>query len=187
VRALIAMAALAAMALGGCQTLPPPASLPALQLAPAAFGAELSLAQRLTVTDAPDDPAGAVSERELDTLLQVDARQLQLAGLALGQRVLTLRWDGRELNVQRHPMLPAAVDPARVLRDIALVFAPLAALQAALPPGWTLDEAEQVRTLRQAGEPRLTVRYLQGRARVEIDNRAEHYQLRIESRPLEGG
>jgi hypothetical protein len=31
------------------------------------------------------------------------------------------------------------------------------------------------------------VRYLQGRARVEIDNRAEHYQLRIESRPLEGG
>jgi hypothetical protein len=107
--------------------------------------------------------------------------------MALGQRVLTLRWDGRELAVQRHPMLPAAVDPARVLRDIALVFAPLPALRAALPDGWTLDEANGQRTLRQAGAPRLTVRYLDGRARVEIDNHAERYRLRIESRPLEGG
>lgn len=178
---------LAGLLLAACQTLPPPATLPALQLAPSDFGANLQLAQRLTVTDAPDDPDGAITERQLDTLLQVDAQQLQLAGLALGQRVLTLRWDGRELAVQRHPMLPAAVDPARVLRDIALVFAPLAALQAALPPGWTLDEARNERVLRQAGETRLTVRYLDGRARVEIDNRAERYQLRIESRPLEGG
>lgn len=178
---------LAALLLCACQTLPPPAALPVLQLAPAAFGAQLQLAQRLTVTDAPDDPSGAVTERQLDTLLQLDAQQLQLAGLALGQRVLTLRWDGRELQVQRHAMLPAAVDPARVLRDIALVFAPLPALRALLPVGWTLDEAGNERTLRQAGEPRLTVRYLDGRARVEIDNRAERYQLRIESRPLEGG
>lgn len=178
---------LTALLLSACQTLPPPAALPPLQLAPAAFGAELSLAQRLTVTDAPDDPNGAVTERQLDTLLQVDAQQLQLAGLAFGQRVLTLNWDGHELKVQRHPMLPAAVDPARVLRDIALVFAPLPALQAALPASWTVDESGNERTLRQSGETRLTVRYLDGRARVEIDNRAEHYQLRIESRPLEGG
>jgi hypothetical protein len=178
---------LAGLLLAACQTLPPPATLPALQLAPAEFGAELSLAQRLTVTDAPAEPDGALVERQLDTLLQVDAQQLQLAGLALGQRVLTLRWDGRDLAVQRHPMLPAAVDPARVLRDIALVFAPLPALRAALPDGWTLDEANGQRTLRQAGAPRLTVRYLDGRARVEIDNHAERYRLRIESRPLEGG
>ncbi|WP_457350566.1 DUF3261 domain-containing protein [Roseateles sp. P5_D6] len=180
----------AALLLSACQTLPPPAALPPLQLAPAAFGAELSLAQRLTVTDAPEAPSdanGAVTERQLDTLLQVDAKQLQLVGLAFGQRVLTMQWDGRELNVKRHPMLPAAVDPARVLRDVALVFAPLPALQAALPAGWTLDESRNERTLRQAGETRLTVRYLDGRARVEIDNRAEHYQLRIESRSLEGG
>ena len=178
---------LAALLLSACQTLPPPAALPALQLAPAAFGAELSLAQRLTVTDVPEDPNGAITERQLDTLLQVDSQQLQLAGLAFGQRVLTMQWDGRELKVQRHPMLPAAVDPARVLRDVALVFAPLPALQSALPAGWTLIDSDNERTLRQAGEVRLTVRYLDGRARVEIDNRAEHYQLRIESRPLEGG
>ena len=178
---------LAALLLAACQTLPPPAQLPALQIAPAAFGAELSLAQRLTVTDAPEDPNGAITERQLDTLLQVDATQLQLAGLAFGQRVLTMQWDGRELQVKRHPMLPAAVDPARVLRDVALVFAPLPALQAALPEGWTLIDAGNERTLRQAGEVRLTVRYMDGRKRVEIDNRVEHYQLRIESRPLEGG
>lgn len=182
-----ALILLAALLLAACQTLPPPQQLPALQIAPAAFGAELSLAQRLTVTDAPEDPNGAVTERQLDTLLQVDATQLRLAGLAFGQRVLTMQWDGRELKVQRHPMLPAAVDPARVLRDVALVFAPLPALQAVLPTGWTLEEAGNERSLRQAGQARLTVRYLDGRQRVEIDNRAEHYQLRIESRPLEGG
>jgi hypothetical protein len=178
---------LAALLLSACQSLPPPTALPALQLPPGAFGMPLQLAQRLTVVDAPEEPDGAFTERQLDTQLQLDAHQLQLAGLALGQRVLMMRWDGHDLQVQRHPMLPAAVDPARVLRDIALVFAPLAALQAALPAGWTLDEAGGERTLRQAGAVRLVVRYVDGRAQVEIDNRAEHYRLRIESRPLEGG
>lgn len=177
------IASLLLLLLAACQTLPPPSPLPALQLPPGAFGAELQLAQRLTVTDVPDLPDGPVTERQLDTLLQVDAQQLQLVGLAMGQRVLTLRWDGKDMQVQRHPLLPGAVDAARVLRDVALVFAPLPALQAALPAGWTLDEADGTRVLREAGQPRLSVRYLDGPAHVEIDNRAEHYQLRIESRP----
>lgn len=171
---------LAAALLAGCAT-PPPPVLPLLQIAPAAFGAPLQLTQRLTVQEAPADPLLPLSERQLDTLLQLDGQQLRLVALALGQRVLTLSWDGRQLEVQRHPLLPASIDAQRVLRDIALVFAPLSSLRAALPPGWSLDETEAGRTLLQGARPQLRVRYLQGRARVEIDNLAEHYQLRIES------
>lgn len=168
--------------LGGCATtaLPLPA-LPLLQIAPQAFGPPLQLTQRLTVQEAPTDPLLPVSERQLDTLLQLDGQQLRLVALALGQRVLTLHWDGRRLDVQRHPLLPASVDAQRVLRDIALVFAHADALRAALPPGWSLLESEAARTLLQGERAQLRVRYLQGRAKVEIDNLAERYRLRIES------
>lgn len=170
------------MLLGGCATTAlPPAALPLLQIAPSAFGGSLQLMQRLTVQEAPTDPLLPVSERQLDTLLQLDGRQLRLVALALGQRVLTLHWDGQRLDVQRHPMLPASVDAQRVLRDIALVFAPVDALRAALPPGWSLVERGAERTLLQGERVQLRVRYLQGRALVEIDNAAERYQLRIES------
>lgn len=172
---------IALLLLGGCATPALPPALPMLQIAPQAFGAPLQLTQRLTVQEAPSDPLLPVSERQLDTLLQLDGQRLRLVALALGQRVLTLHWDGKQLDVQRHPMLPASVDAQRVLRDIALVFAPLDSLRAALPPGWTLDESASARTLLLDGRPQLRVRYLQGRSRVEIDNLAERYQLRIES------
>ena len=169
---------LLACVLSGCATLPPRASLPAFRVAPAAYAGALQLTQRLTATRAPQ-------QRQLDTLLQLDEQTLRIAALALSQRVLTLSWDGRELQVQRHPLLPAEVDPARVLRDVALVFAPLAALQATLPPGWTLVELGNTRVLSQNGVDLLWVHYRAGRAEVEIDNRAEHYRLRIESQGLE--
>ncbi len=172
---------LALSLLGGCATTALPPALPLLQISPAAYGASLQLTQRLTVQQAPTDPLLPAGERQLDTLLQLDAVQLRLVALALGQRVLTLSWDGQTLDVKRHPMLPASVDAQRVLRDIALVFAPLDALRAALPPGWTMAESANERTLRLDGQAQLRVRYLQGRARVEIDNLAERYQLRIES------
>jgi hypothetical protein len=176
---------LLAFCISGCATLPPRASLPEFRVAPAAYAGALQLTQRLTVVDVPEHATRAPQERQLDTLLQLDDATLRIAALALSQRVLTLSWDGRELQVQRHPLLPAEVDPARVLRDVALVFAPLAALQATLPPGWTLVELGNTRVLSQHGVDLLWVHYRAGRAEVEIDNRAERYRLRIESRGLE--
>jgi hypothetical protein len=100
--------------------------------------------------------------------------------------VLSLLWDGGPLQVQRHALLPAAVDAERVLRDIALVYAPLSALRATLPPGWTVEEQGGERFLSERGEWRVRVQGL-GSGQVLIDNRAERYRLRIESRPLEDG
>ena len=170
--------------LTACATPLPPSTLPLLRVHPADYGQTLHLQQRLTVVDAPSHPDSPVVERRLDLLLQLDAQGLRLAALALNQRVLSLLWDGGPLQVQRHALLPAAVDPERVLRDIALVYAPLAALRAGLPAGWSLDEQGDERVLRERGELRVRVHGL-GSAAVWIDNPAEHYRLRIESRPLE--
>ncbi|MBH9551599.1 DUF3261 domain-containing protein [Inhella gelatinilytica] len=178
------------LGLCACATPVAPPSLPGLRVAPAAFGQELHLAQRLTVLEAPAAEGASADgpeqrERPLEVVLQVDAQTVRLAALAMHQRVLSLVWDGVHMQVQRHPLLPAAVDPERVLRDIALVYAPLGALQALLPPGWTLEQTHAgERVLRHAGEARVCVRRVDAQ-RAEIDNRAERYRLRIESQPLE--
>ena len=168
--------------------------MPALRLSPASLGANVSLAQRLTVQELPD---GAVQdlprERSLEAQLEIETGELRLAAFAMNQRVLLLHWDGHNLEVKRHALLPAAVDAGRVLRDIQLVYWPLAAVQAALPPGWTVEDtgATQRRLLHE-GEVEVQIAYAgpasaprwQGRA--ELDNRLERYRLAIDSSLVDG-
>jgi hypothetical protein len=71
-----------------------------MHLSPAALGQSISLQQHLTV-----ERAGRTDQ--LDTALEIDADHLDLVGLAFGQRVMSLHYDGRQLQVWRHPMLPA--------------------------------------------------------------------------------
>jgi len=158
---------------------PPRVLLPMLRLPPAALGRTLSLVQRLSVSrlDAPEAAAQGV-----DVLLEADAQGLRLAGFAFNQRVLTLAWDGQDVAVQRHAMLPAEVDTDRMLRDLSLVFWPAGAVRAALPPGWSLSEEASSRSLRWQGEALLTIAYTGGIALVELINQAEGYALRIESK-----
>lgn len=168
--------------LAGCASVAPPSALPVLRLAPALLGdARFALNQRLSVTrlDAPEAPP-----QRVDVQLQLDAAGLLLAGFALGQRVLLMRWDGRDLSVQRHALLPAEVDTERMLRDLCLTFWPAAAVRAALPPGWTWGDVDDGQSLQQAGVERLLLRR-PGANLVEIVNRAEGYRLLIESQPQE--
>lgn len=159
--------------------------LPLLRLSPRSLGRELSLVQRLSVRrlNRPDAPPQTV-----EILLQANAERLQLAGFALNQRVLTLSWDGKNLNVQRHPLLPAEVDVERMLRDISLAWWPVTVINAALPEGWRLEQSGQLRVLRQDGEQRLSLHYAdpnaedaQGERRIELNNPVEGYALTIES------
>lgn len=173
-----------ALLLSACASPPPPQALPEFRVAPAAYGQSLSLQQRLQVE--PLDRQARETTRELDALLMLDAQQLRLVALSLNTRVMTLQWDGVDLQVQRHPLLPAVVDPARVLRDIALVYAPLPALQALLPKDWRLVQEGEDRALYQGDALRLRVQYREGRRVVEIVNPTEHYKLRIESQAQEG-
>lgn len=168
--------------LAGCVS-PARIELPALRLAPAAFAGSVSLSQRLTVTPLPG--TAVADSKQLDALLEIDASGVQLAGFALGQRILTVSWDGTVLTSQRHPLLPAEVDEKRVLRDVQLVYWPAAVIQAALPAGWTLTETADRRSLLFNAQTMIEISYQSSprwAGKAELCNTAEHYRLLIESK-----
>ena len=171
--------------LGGCASAPRPVPdpLPALRLPPSALGsAKYALSQRLSVTrlDDPDAPP-----QRVEVQMQLNASGLLLAGFAYGQRVLLMQWDGKDLTVQRHPMLPAEVNTDRMLRDLCLTFWPADAVRAALPEGWAWVQTATAQELQQGGQARLVVQRPSANI-VEIVNRVEGYRLLIESQPQEG-
>ena len=173
------IAVLIAAALAGCATAPAqpqPARL-RLQLSPAALGTSISLQQQLAVErDGRTD--------YLDAALEIDPQRLDLVGIALGQRVLSLHYDGRELTSWRHPMLPAQVRAEDVLEDLQLTLWPADALRAALPAGWRIEEQGQTRTLMFDDKPVTVITY-SGQPRwtgkVELSNLRYRYKLTIQS------
>ncbi|MDB5989216.1 MAG: hypothetical protein JWQ10_619 [Herbaspirillum sp.] len=185
------------LALAGCSTAPSAAkqdaSLPArlgLKLSPASLGQTLSLQQHLKV-----ERAGRTDE--LDTALEIDADQLTLVGLAFGQRVMTLQYDGHELKTWRHVMLPPQVRGEDVLEDMQLTLWPAAAIRAALPSGWDLQDsapgtpnapntpsAHWQRTLSFEAQPIMVIDYAGPQrwgGQVVLNNLRYHYRLTITS------
>jgi hypothetical protein len=167
----------AALLLAGCASAPETPARLGLRLAPAALGAAISVQQHLTV-----ERAGATND--LDVALEVDAQRVSLVGLAFGQRVLSMTFDGRDLEEWRHPMLPAQVRAADVLEDLQLTLWPLDEVARALPPGWQVGEEGGRRILRRDGETVATITY-GGMPRWEgttvLDNVRYRYRLTIES------
>jgi len=182
----IACAAVAAMTLllSACSTAPtvplgPPAPSARLhlQLSPASLGASVSLQQHLTV-----ERAGRIDE--IDTVLEIEPDHLDLVGLAFGQRVMSLHYDGKELKTWRHFMLPKEVQGEDVLQDVQLTLWPAAAIRAALPPGWELEEDGMQRTLRLHREVIAQIDYPDRKAwggKVILTNLHYRYKLTIQS------
>ena len=151
----------------------PAVALPALRLAPAALGKPLAVQQRLHFE------FGA-QQRDLDALLEVDAQEVRLAVQAMGQSGVRLQWDGRELHEQRAAWLPPAVRSARVLDDLQFALWPTDAVRAALPAAWQVSDDGVVRRLSHAGQDWLVLTRLSPQ-RLQLQNRAEGYQLEIET------
>ncbi|WP_051362213.1 DUF3261 domain-containing protein [Solimonas soli] len=121
---LLLAGALAACANGPRREAPRDAAPPLL--APASVGAPLQVQQILHAAYGSD-------ESTLQCVVSDDAETLSVVCLtAMGQRVFTLDYDGRELKAQRAPFAPDAIDPARIVADLQLAYWPLAALQ----PAW---------------------------------------------------
>ncbi|WP_050475900.1 DUF3261 domain-containing protein [Herbaspirillum rhizosphaerae] len=176
--------AMAALLLSACSTAPtqppgPPAASARLhlQLAPASLGTSLSLQQHLTV-----ERAGRTDD--IDTVLEIEPDHLDLVGLAFGQRVMSLHYDGKDLKIWRHFMLPKEVQGEDVLQDVQLTLWPVAAIRAALPDGWELEEKDMQRTLLLNHEVVTQIDYPDRKAwggKVILTNLRYHYKLTIQS------
>ncbi|TWI13306.1 DUF3261 domain-containing protein [Aerolutibacter ruishenii] len=171
-RRLIA-ALLAVLVLAACAHAPPrPAiELPPLRLSPASLGREVAVQQQLHFSF-------GTQARDMDALLEVEAGEVRLVVQAMGQAGVRLFWDGQALRQQRAAWLPPAVRAERVLDDLQFALWPVDAIRRALPPGWTLHEAGDVRQLMHDGRAWLSV--ARGEAGgLRLENLAEGYRLDI--------
>jgi hypothetical protein len=161
------------------QDAPPRVELPALRLAPAALEQNIALEQRLVFERGQQ-------RREFDTLLEIDASQVRLLVQAMGQSAVRLVWDGQHLQQRRAPWLPPQVRGERVLRDLQFALWPLAAVRAALPPGWQVaQEGLERRLLDTQGRVWLIVRSEGDWGNLRLRNLAEGYTLEVRSAPAQ--
>jgi hypothetical protein len=148
-----------------------------LKLPPAALGTSISLHQHLSA----EYEGGTY---ELDAALEIDSQRLELVGLALGQRVLALRYDGQKLQSWRHGRLPPQIRDEDVLEDLQLTLWPIDAIRQALPSGWRIEETGLRRTLLAAEIPVAVIDYSSQppwSGKVVFVNLRYRYRLSIES------
>jgi len=178
-RSLVCALFAASLLLAGCARTPEAPARLGLRLPPGALGATINVQQHLVV----ERPGGS---NDLDVALEADPAHVKVVGLAFGQRVLSLDYDGTALKEWRHPMLPAQVRGADVLEDLQLTLWPVDAIARALPPGWQIEEQGLKRVLRRGGDTVATITY-SGTPRWQgtavLDNLRYHYKLTIESAP----
>jgi len=150
-----------------------------LALSPASFPVPVSLQQRIRAELGDRDA-------EFDAVLDISADAVTLVGLALGRRVFTLRFDGVQLRETRSRVLPREVQGRDVLSDLQLALWPLGAVQAGLPPEWTVSDSASWRFLRR-GEQEMTSIVYEGSPRwhgvIRLTNRPLGYRLTIQSAP----
>ena len=107
-----------------------------------------------------------------------------MVGLALGQRILALHYDGRSLQSWRHPLVPEQLRGEDVLEDLQLTLWPIEVIEKALPAGWSIAEDGRRRTLRLLDQPVLVIDYSgepRWSGKIELTNLRYRYRLTIQS------
>jgi uncharacterized protein DUF3261 len=173
------IAALVLVGLTGCENSLPRGGRIGLKLAPSTLGASVNVQQHLTV-----DRDGR--RDELDAALEIDPERVDLVGLVLGQRVLALHYDGRNLETWRHPMLTEKLRGEDVLEDLQLTLWPAEEIRAVLPSDWRIEENGARRTILEKDVAVTVIEYsTQPRwsGTVELQNLRFHYRLTIRTAP----
>ena len=169
--------AVLALASSACAALKPRPLDPGLfLLPPGAAGVVLSLTQALIFSK-------GASHFESLAAVEVSKDSVALAGLSpLGNRMLSLRWDGKTLEQEHDASLPPDLPLKLILRDLQLAFWPQAAVQGALGRDWTLEDDGSTRLLKKSGQTVVKISY-GGTDRWHSKARFEHlglgYQLDI--------
>jgi hypothetical protein len=163
----------------------PQAEQPPL-LAPATLGASRDAQQILRA---------AFGEHEvvLRSVVHATPDQIEMVILtALGQRAISVNWDGKDWKVETAPMVPTTLQPESLLADLQLALWPLPALQAAYhAAGWEVTEpGGGVRRLRHDGKLIAEVHYADAdpwHGRYWISNFRFGYALAVEAEPAQAG
>ena len=154
---------------------------PGIVLSPASLGETVSVLQRILVEH---------GERAdtIDIVLEIDSERLNLVGLVLGNRALSVYYDGSTLTSWRHVLLPNHVRAEDVLENLQLALWPLDVIKKTLPPDWQIKECSASRTLYLKGEKIIDIRY-SGHPRwigtIMFTNARYGYTLSIQSALIE--
>lgn len=162
----------------GCSQTEPGAAFELTILPPTALGRTMHATQSLTAEYNGQSWA-------MQGALEATSAEIRLVGLSpLGQRLITLRWDGKTLKEERDPRLPEWIKGERILGDVQLIYWPRDALAAALPAGWRIEEADGERTLLNGEAPFAHIRCDSNdpwRGRCIFEQQRYGYRLIIDS------
>ena len=149
------------------------------------------------VTLPPPGISPAVSSQQLLTgsfngqtqsllvMLNADAHKVTLAGLSsVGIRLFLATYDETGIHTEQSIVVPQLPPASQVLADVMLSHWPLSAWQPQLPKGWTLNDTDSRRELRNPDGKLVTeIVYLNRNGRrepISIVQHAFHYHITIQ-------
>jgi hypothetical protein len=130
-------------------------------------------------------------EATLRCVVRASPQRVEMVALtALGQRAMSIDWNGSDWKVETAPMVPSAMRPEWLVADMQLALWPLAALQTAYKPaGWEVTEpGGGVRRLRHNGKLIAEVHYADAdpwHGRYWISNFRFDYALSVQGEAQE--
>lgn len=148
-------------------TLPPPGITPAIRAQQLLTGSFKGQTQSLLV------------------MLNADGNKVALAGLSsVGIRLFLATYDNTGIHTEQSVVMPQLPPASQVLADVMLSHWPLSAWQQQLPKGWTLNDTDTRRELRNPEGKLVTeIVYLNRNGRrepISIVQHAFHYHITIQ-------
>lgn len=129
--------------LSSCALLPTPAETNQAEFIPMAqpIGPARRIVQQIT----------AIWPNHQETMvcvLELDKHHIAVAGLSGdGISLFNLSYDGKKLAMEKSPLLPSNFSPELIIKDLQLVYWPVAELQKILPKQWRIDADNSHRRL----------------------------------------
>ena len=163
--------------LSACAANIPRTGQPGIVLSPASLGETISVQHRMLV-----EQNGRTDT--IDIVLEIDSERLDMIGLVMGQRVLSLHYDGSKLMSWRHFLVPKQLQAKDVLENLQLTLWPFEVIKKALPSDWQIKENDNLRTLYLQNEKIIEIsysKYPRWIGTIKFVNLRYNYVLNIES------
>lgn len=120
-------------------------------------------------------------------VLEITPEKLTLVGIAMERRMMTVTYDGKNLDIWKDAKLPEQTSPEIVLSNLQLAIWPKDAIEASLPEGWTISEEGQTRAICHNNDRMILIEYSQQErwlGTIKMTDFRYRYSLTIQSVPL---